>query len=183
MRCHIPDLGVGGALYDAGELCVLTSDKHSVPHFIHKTRRYCQKHIRYIYYTFKHQKKVSRLMLSEAAAKNTLSYLIPQYRLNLQQVWLMTVNDALCSKKKSAVLGPVKPYVTYPELLSFQECWHCQLSSWQSTCTGQNHQLSCCPGSVCRNHQGPRWWCDEDLPPLHVHLYPTCKPISQELRD
>lgn len=70
------------------------------------------------------------------------------------------------------VLGVLEVFVTYPEQWSCQEYWHCHLSLWQSTCTGPNHLLSCCPGSVCRNHQGPEWWCDEDLPPLHDHLQP-----------
>lgn len=69
-------------------------------------------------------------------------------------------------------------YVTYPERWSCRECWHCRLSLWQSTCTVQNHLLSCYQESVCRNHRGPRWWCDEDRPPQHVHLHPTRKPMQ-----
>lgn len=41
----IPDLRAGAALHDAGELSVLTSNKYSIPHFIHKTRRHCKKYV------------------------------------------------------------------------------------------------------------------------------------------
>lgn len=40
---HIPDLGARGALNDAGELSVFTSNKYGIPHFVHKTRRHCKK--------------------------------------------------------------------------------------------------------------------------------------------
>lgn len=39
--CLSPDLRSGSALYDAGELSVLTHHAHCVSHFVHEARRHC----------------------------------------------------------------------------------------------------------------------------------------------
>lgn len=57
-NASIPDFRAGGTLYDAGEMSILSSNKDSIPHFIHKTRGYCKKRIKMYYMLYKHKEKV-----------------------------------------------------------------------------------------------------------------------------